>query len=424
MAVAAEPYDVIVAGGGSAGVGAAVGAAAAGARTLLVEAGGCLGGASTLRNVVTYCGLYTLGDPPLQVVAGVAEQVLAKLRAAGAITPPLRHRGVYAVFEPEAVKLALDEVCEEAGVEVLLHATLARAERTGDRVSGLHLFGHGGWTEVTARAFVDATGEANLAWLAGAATRYGNAGAVNLGSLGTRFGGIPKSVAVTADQVAAAVAAAKADGIGPFAKDRSVVTRLPQSGDLCVYVASADYDPRDGADLSAAERSGRRQAQAYLAAIRRIPGCEGAWLAATGPQFGTRESRHLDCATRLTWDDVQARRRFDDCIALGAWGAEWHDRSDFSSSFDYPPERGAYDIPLGCLASRDTPNMFAAGRTADGDRLAGAAIRVMGTAFATGQAAGVAAAAVADRGVADVQAVRGELRRQGAILDPAEARPA
>ena len=99
---------------------------------------------------------------------------------------------------------------------------------------------------------------------------------------------------------------------------------------------------------------------------------------------------------------------------------EWHDRASFESSFVYPPDGGTYDIPLGCLRSVDTPNLFAAGRTADGDRQAGASLRVMGTAFATGQAAGVAAACFARDGKVDAAEVRKILVGQGALLDPAD----
>ena len=109
-----------------------------------------------------------------------------------------------------------------------------------------------------------------------------------------------------------------------------------------------------------------------------------------------------------------------DSIALGAWGVEWHDRTTLQSSFIYPPDRTAYGIPLRCLMSRDTANLFAAGRVVDADRQAGASLRVMGTAFARGQAAGVAAAMLADQGEADSDRVRRVLREQGALIEAGE----
>lgn len=408
-------YDVIVAGGGTAGAAAAIASARAGAKTLLLERHGCLGGAAAVRNVLTLCGLYTLGETPQLAVGGIGAEVIDRLRARGAVTPPQRFRGVFAVFEPEALKLVFDQMAAEAGVDVRFGAFVSDAARDGDRIAGLSFADHGGVHAVTARAFVDCTGEGDLAALSGASTRYGNADGVNLGTLGTRFGGIPRDVTVTADQIAAAVAA-QGFAPGTVTKDRCVIVRLPVSGDMVLYLASADYDPRDALSLSRAEADARRQAWAYLDAIRSIPGCAGAYLVSTGPEIGTRESRHLNCRHQLTWEEVAARKGFDDCIALGAWGAEWHDRASFASSFDYPPGKAAYEIPLGCLHSVDTPNLFCAGRLADGDRKAGAAIRVMGTAMATGQAAGTAAALEAG-GAFSPDAVRAALRGAGALLE-------
>lgn len=407
-------HDVIVAGGGSGGIAAAVAASRAGARTLLVERGPCLGGAATLRNVVTYCGLYT--QEQRQVVFGVAEKMLAGLESLGAVTGPQRFKAVAVVFDPEAVKKVADDLCEEAGVDVLLHTQLVGASREGDRVTGVQVADHSGFSQYSAGAFVDATGEADLAHRAGAEVRYGNDGWVLNGTLGVRFGGIA-GAHVTRDDIAAAVRRAKAEGRPGLTGETGLTARMPVSGDLITYLADEAYDARDAADTSRAERSARRQAQAYLQVIRSLPGCEGAFIVSTGPEMGTRESRHVVGRASLTEQEVLHPGPLGDAVAVGAWPIETHPGPGLPLEWQYIDDPGYFGIPLDVLWSRNTVNLFAAGRTVDSDSGAGASVRVMGTAFATGQAAGVAAALGARSiDAIDPRAVRELLDAQGARL--------
>jgi len=307
-------------------------------------------------------------------------------------------------------------------ITVLLHAAVVGAARdASNKVNSIEIQEKQGRRSISARAFVDCSGDCDLAFHAAASTRYGNNGTINLGSLSTRWGGL-QNASATAQQWREAVQAAKtADprlkSIIP--KDGSVLIRLPQSRDICSYMASAIYDVRSSESITRAEQAGRKQAQEYLKILKKLPGHENMYLVSTGPNFGTRESRHINARYQLRESDVLEGRRFKDTVAIGAWGFEWHDsgREDWASTFTLPP-RGCFDIPLSCLWSADTANLFAAGRCADGDQYAGSAIRVMGTALATGQAAGVAAALCArDRGDPTAEDVRRVLELHGALLD-------
>jgi len=413
--------EVIVAGGGAAGVGAALGAAAAGAHVTLLERAPFLGGAATLSNVLTYCGFWTQADPPLACVGGAGRRVLDEIATLGVDVRPQRMSSsgvVVALIEPEAVKLALDRILARAGVEVILHARISGASSAGDRVRDLRVLDHSGEFTLAADAYVDGTGEADLAYFSGAATRFGDVdGRYQNGTLAIRFGGIEPGADISRATWERAIVAGKARGLAPLTKEHGLVVRMQGSGEVLAFLADEAYDARDAYALSAAEHHAREQAWSYLEAIRALPGHERAYIVASGPMIGTRESRHIVARYALTADDVLSARTFDDTIALGGWPVEYHGGPGLRSIWKRIANDGAYGIPLRSLQSVDRANLFSAGRTLDADPFAFSSLRVMGTAFATGQAAGVAAAYVAAGNDAADEAVRDELRRQGAILE-------
>jgi len=325
-------------------------------------------------------------------------------------------------FEPEGLKVCLDDLMAEYDIRVLFHTIVVGAERDQNRVRSILIQERRGSRRIHGTSFVDCSGDGDLAWHAGASTRYGNHGRVNLGSLATRFGGL-SGANPTSKAWSDAVKAAKEKDPSlrkRIPRNTGVLIKLPKSGDIVTYLASASYDARDSLSISNAERQGREQAAIYLRILRQLPGHGNMHLVSSGPNFGTRESRHINARYQLTEGDIVESRRFDDTIAVGAWYMEWHDstKEDWPILFKAPPD-GVFEIPLRCLQSIDTDNLFAGGRCADGDQAASSAVRVMGTALATGQAAGCAAALAAatgrDPSPADVQRI---LKSHGAFLDP------
>jgi hypothetical protein len=241
------------------------------------------------------------------------------------------------------------------------------------------------------------------------------------GTLGVRFGGVTPDADITHDSVRAAVTKAVVEGVGPLTSATGLVTRIPLSDDVVVYLADEDFDVRDTRSLTRAEIHARRQARIYFDVLRTLPGWAHAYIASTGPELGTRESRHVVARRKLDRNHVLQGRRDPDAVAVGAWPVEYHPGAGVPSIWEYIADGGTYDIPLDAVVSADTANLFAAGRLLDGDRGAAASLRVMGTSFGTGQAAGVAAARTSAHSAtpASVQEVRNELQCQDARLpDP------
>lgn len=414
-----QSYDVVVLGGGAAGIAAAAGASRTGARTLLVERYGFLGGAATNANVLSYCGFYVRGDECRQAVRGVGAQVLSGLEAMGFDVAPVHApSGNWIVMlDPEALKVALDRMATQHGFDCRLHCTLIAAAREGARIRAVSLYDHAGVFQVEAAAFVDASGDADLGFAAGVPSTGGLERARQHASLPVRIGGVAPGV--RADRAALVELMQQFDAGDARAHVRSNgghLLPLP-SGESWWMGIDLDTNGLDSADLAAAEMSARALAWRFVERLRaRVPGFGHAYVIGTGPQVGIRDSRQVFTRYRLTADDVLSGRTRDDGIARGCWPGELHRGVD-GPKFDPVGGAGYYDIPLASIRAVDIDNLWIAGRAIACEELAYGSARVMGTAFATGHAAGIAAAqAAAGNGTDDPRSVRHELLRQGAIV--------
>lgn len=413
-----EDYDVVVVGGGSGGIGAAIGAAQTGARVHLIERYPFLGGAATASSVLSYCGFF---DQRRElVVGGVGGDLLARLRAGGAYQEiTFKWSGnTVVMIDPEFTKLTLDRMVADAGVSLALHSYLVGAHSDDGRVTEVAAVTAGGVRRLRAAAFVDASGDGNVAHLAGASVTTAPAADRQAATLSMRIGGVKPDAVINSDAMRQAVAAHNATSDRKLERDHGPAARLPLTGELTMQIVDQTVDALDAHDLTRAEQAARLQAWDYLDAFRKnIPGWEDAYLVGTGPQIGVRETRHVVGRYAITGDDVlEARRRADDGIARCGWPIEEHHGI---GSTEYTPIDGKafYDIPLDALHSLDRENLWAAGRLVSCDPRAYNSLRVMGTAFATGHAAGIAAALQArDNRDPQPAAVRQELLRQGALI--------
>jgi len=461
----ADCFDVVVVGGGSAGVAAAVAAARAGAKVALVERYGFLGGAATASLVMTYDGFFYQRPQAEWAVGGVGRELLDRLATYGTVVKPLLSaNGNWIVpFEPEAAKVALDAMLLEAGVCALLHGFVCTARKSGQRLERITLQDHGGMRELCASQFVDASGEADVAWLAGVPMLFADEGRF-AASLCARIGGVPPHVELHRNVLMEAAALANERGLAqtpyplsptplpqggegleiarhssplplvgegpgerelrPSGKKYCGIATIRESGGFALKIPNShDYwwmgvdvftDGLRSHSLAEAERASRAAVWAFVQALQQQLGCETVNLVTTGPQLGVRETRHPQARAMLTEADARAGTRSATAIARAAWNIERHDVAG-------QPVTGKlggddfYDIPLPALQAVGVDNLWLAGRTIGADRTAYSSLRVMGTAFATGQAAGVAAALHA-AGKPSYQDIRAVLLAQDAIL--------
>lgn len=430
-------FDVVVVGGGPAGLAAATSAAKNGAKVLLVERYGFLGGMGTAGGVTNFAGLYGLvHGETRQVVHGIVDELLAKVDELGGLNKPqqgLQGRITVRSYDVSVLKCAADELLLTAGVQLLFHAVAVDVEKDNDRITALVVETKSGRGTIEAKLFIDCTGDADLAARAGVPFETGDGhGGGLFPTTMFRVGGVDpeRALAAIGDFKAIDKLMSEAAGKGyRFPREGAIVRPQKNQTEWRVNVTQirnaqgSVMDATDALQLSAGEVEGRRQIQEYFRFLKNeVPGFENAHIVEIAPQVGIRESRRITGLYQLSGSDIVGCANFEDTIGVNAWPMELHVAGKVEWGFYPDGSRGFCQLPFRMLLAETISNLLVAGRCASMTHEGQSAARASGACFAMGQAAGTAAAMVAG-GIAnaplrqlDIAALQTKLTEQGAYL--------
>ena len=444
--------DVLVVGGGPAGVCAAIAAARNGAKTLVVEKSGMLGGMATQGLVGPFMTCYDKAGEKM-IIRGLFEEIVERLVARGGALHPkgVFGNGPYSAwiakghdhvtpFDPEELKVLLDEMCAEAGVKVLFHTMFLEPIVKDNRASGARVFGKGGPKRIAAKIVIDATGDGDYAYRAGVPYTLGDGNGRLMPA--TMFFHVCNidSKRLIADIEKNKHTFHKKDGVS-YRGFHWYVTKAIEAGEwdlprrcLNMYRGVGPdvwlvnngripgVDATDSESLSKAEVEGRRQTKVMMDFLRKyVPGCENIVLMGTGSTVGIRETRHVAGEAMLKVDDVMNGVVPEDSVFLAANSVDVHGGKNNPMVSSYKTiNANWYGVSYRCLVAKGVENLLLAGRCLSGEPAAAGAVRVMPPCMAMGQAAGTAAALALKSGTTpralDTKKLIARLRQQKAFL--------
>ena len=439
--------DVVVVGAGPAGIGAAVAAARNGAKTLVFEAHGCIGGMGTSGMVSPFMTSY---DAPCEnmIIRGVFEELVNRMvEIGGAVDPKdVRNEQPYASyfhighnnvtpFDPHAFKLIGMRMLRESGAELLLQTQFVNVIKDGDRITGVVINNKDGLSVIEAKIVIDCSGDADVAARAGVNYIMGNEEDGNL-----QPASMFMRIADADMDVVNAHMAEHSDEIKPFFGPFSwIIKEFPEDwdnfprGEICIFADVTpgefsincsrilDIDATKAEHVTRATMIGQEQCQHIFQFMKKhAPGFENSRIIATADAIGIRETRHIEGEYKLTGDEVAACKVHEDAIACMATNMDTHNKDNPGGSFFIPKNGPFFTVPYLCLVPKGISNLLVAGRAISADAIAGSAIRMMPSCMAFGQAAGTAAAMCAAQGIApknvDVQVLRKTLVEQGQFV--------
>lgn len=377
--------DVCVVGAGIAGISAAIESARLGRRVVLVDGQPTLGGQSVHALIGTFCGLFSNGPKPYQVTHGIADEILRDLDAEGALHFMYGRRNTCIVqYDEVALGRWIERtVAAEPNITPVLGAVMRGARRDGRRLTGLDLATRYGDVGVAATGFIDASGDAALAWQAGLDCRTPADGPI-YGTQMIVLEGVDEAAPLTRAEVEARLAD-KADAYGLTRRDGFVFV-IPGKGRALVNMTHLET-PLDPVAASRQTMAGRAEADRLLAFLRaEFPDALGNAGIRSYGQLGVRQTRWIAGRHHLTIDEIRTGTRFDDAVLRCSWPIELHDRADGAYWEEFGDDH-LHHVPLRSLTHDGADNLLAAGRCIDADVAALSTVRVMGPCIAMGAAA-------------------------------------
>lgn len=414
--------DIVVAGGGPAGVAAAIAAARLGADVLLVERYGFLGGMATAGFVFPFMTHYA-GDRP--VIAGIWREMIQRLEEYPHGFKASTHLGMrHFCFDVEGLKYTWLRMCLEAGVRLQLHTWISDAILDDQRITGIVTHSKSGREEVSAQRIIDATGDGDVAARAGAPFELGRKadGLMQPMTLHFRLGNVDMRRIPSREEMNALYVRDQQVGLITDPRENLLwfdTTYPDQVHFNTTRIVKVDGTRRD--DLTAAEIEGRRQVMELVPWITAtIPGFENAILLLTAPQVGVRETRRIMGEHVVTEDELLQLTKYPDAIALSAYPVDIHNPEGTGTIMKHLPYGEYYSIPYRSLLPLHIEQLLVAGRPISTTHEAHAATRIQAVASATGQAAGTAAVLSLRDNISvrtvDTNKLRAELQQQGAMV--------
>ena len=408
-------YDVVVIGGGTGGFAAAIAAARSGAKTLLVERYGFLGGMATAGLVNPFMSFHIKGVP---IIGGILQELIERLKDMNAYDEKNRS------FDPEVMKYVMDSMIVEAGVDLLLHTTFIDSVVHKNTIKGVILHNKSGIYVVPAEIFVDGTGDGDVAVSAGAPYEKGRKedGLMQPMTLNFDLAGVDEEKMPSREEINRAY---------KEAKERGEIT-CPREDVLWFYTVRRGIihfnttrivmvDGTKVEDLTRAEIEGRRQMFEIVNWLKRtFRAFKNAYIIRSGVQIGVRETRRIIGEYVLTAEDILKARKFPDPICRGNYPIDIHNPRGEGTILKFPPPGDYYEIPYRCIVPLKVNNLLIGSRCISATHEAYSAIRIMPIVMAIGQAAGTAAALCAKLNIRprdlEYEILRDHLKDQGAIL--------